>query len=132
MSQVYGLNEAPLSDTDRAELRELFAKIRSGDEWLWWTQHPLDAWAGNVDVHTRSGWVVTVFIDGNDWDYVDSVRAPDGREWDSTDLLDWEWQDAICENWWRTTGTKHPEDHPWPPPLGQWPQPDDAKGGERT
>jgi hypothetical protein len=44
-------------------------------------QEPEEEWAAPFD-----GWVVCVFIDCGDWDYIDHVRAPDGRVWDF-DLL---------------------------------------------
>lgn len=31
---------------------------------------------------TADGWRVVVFNDCGDWDYIDSITAPDGRTWD--------------------------------------------------
>jgi hypothetical protein len=50
-------------------------------------------YSGNRTYKTNTGWVLVVFIDCNDWDYLDSATAPDGRTWnydlspDSPDLL---------------------------------------------
>lgn len=35
---------------------------------------------GDYDFKDSRGWTVTIFYDCGDWDYVDSVTAPDGRK----------------------------------------------------
>jgi len=37
-----------------------------------------EAWAGDVEFTCSNGWRVVVFNDCDEWDYVDSVIAPDG------------------------------------------------------
>lgn len=39
----------------------------------------LATYCGNVEFLLSNGWTVTVFNDCDSFDYVDSVRAPDGR-----------------------------------------------------
>jgi hypothetical protein len=41
---------------------------------------PQDIYAGNVPYTASNGWRITIFNDCNEWDYVDHVIAPDGRE----------------------------------------------------
>lgn len=43
-----------------------------------------EVYAGNVEYEASNGWRLTVFNDCDDWDYIDLVKAPDGREmtWD--------------------------------------------------
>lgn len=54
------------------------------------TLTPLDDWwevfAGNVRYTTSNGWTIIVFNDCNDWDYVDTLTAPDGRSAEYEDL----------------------------------------------
>lgn len=117
-----------MNEKDAADLRALVARIQSGEDRLWWTEHPAVRFAGNVDIECRpSGWVVTQFIDCNDWDYTDSVRAPDGREWDfdvlfAEPFLGDEILNAVIDAWKRTTGTDAISTGEWPPPPGPWPE----------
>lgn len=41
----------------------------------WW-------WSGDVTLALPNGWTVVVFSDCGAWDYLDEVRAPDGRVWE--------------------------------------------------
>lgn len=51
--------------------------------------------------HLSNGWVVVVFNDCDEWDYLSEIHAPDGRSWSA----------APCE----------PPDETWfEGPLGQW------------
>lgn len=40
---------------------------------------PAAVFAGNVTYTTGDGWTIVVFNDCNSWDYVEAMRAPDGR-----------------------------------------------------
>ena len=51
---------------------------------------------GNVE-YVVDGWIVVVFIDCNDWDYVDSVVAPDGRKGEFEDWFGDKDKDGNCE-----------------------------------
>ena len=63
------------------EIAELLRQIESGVVTLEcrMSRSPQDVYAGDVTYHSSNGWVVVIFNDCNDWDYVDSVVAPDGR-----------------------------------------------------
>jgi hypothetical protein len=113
-----------LSPAEVDELRPLMERIESGREDLQWEEHPLETFAGNVGAKTSDGWVVVCFIDCNDWDYVDSVVAPDGRVWEFKSIYygPLQFQDAICD-WWQKRGHKPLHECEYPPPPGPWPQP---------
>lgn len=38
-----------------------------------------EVYAGDVTYRASNGWTLVVFNDCNDWDYLDSAVAPDGR-----------------------------------------------------
>lgn len=65
-----------ISDEDWSEIKSALAghKPVNPEEWS-------EKYAGDVRFRLPNGWVVVVFNDCNDWDYVDSVEAPDGRSW---------------------------------------------------
>ena len=44
----------------------------------------------NVCIALPGGWLLYPFCDGGDLDYIDSVRGPDGSNWD----IDVEWSDV--------------------------------------
>lgn len=67
-------------------------------------------YAGNVAFLLPDGWRVVVFNDCSEWDYVSSVRAPDGREWGhpydfpdgpslSDRIVDWHPEDEHAAAW---------------------------------
>lgn len=91
-----------------------------------------DTYAGNV-TWTFRGWTIVVFNDCMDWDYLDSVTAPDGRTWDFDEMTDevayWEpemddrrryWTDASIAAWPTLTSW-----HADQMPRGQPPTPTD-------
>jgi hypothetical protein len=41
---------------------------------------------GNVDFHVSDGWVMTVFFDCGEFDYIDSIRTPEGKRFDYDDF----------------------------------------------
>ena len=36
---------------------------------------------GDVDYYASNGWMIRIFGDCGDWDYVDSISTPGGRVW---------------------------------------------------
>lgn len=99
-------------------VEEILAAFRDADEGkveLWaedvsWD----DVYAGNVTFATSSGWRFVVFNDCMEWDYVDSVIAPDGRtagivdkRFAPSELEDWfggmaqvaDWEPANLQRW---------------------------------
>ena len=66
---------------------------------------PQEIYAGNVVYRASNGWTVVVFNDANEYDYIDSVVAADGREidFDQIELTDLEWvpDDALA---WKCFG----------------------------
>jgi hypothetical protein len=66
---------------------------------------PQDVYAGNVVYRASNGWVLTVFNDANEFDYVDEVVASDGRSADLDHLetmgLDWRPEDPLA---WQCLG----------------------------
>lgn len=44
-----------------------------------------DIYAGNVTYRTQDGWILTIFNDCGEFDYVDRVEAPDGTAWECHD-----------------------------------------------
>jgi len=65
-----------------AELLEFLKSIEEGSVSLRPEFDPQDIYAGNVPYAASNGWHIRVFNDCNEWDYVDSVSAPDGRSLD--------------------------------------------------
>lgn len=68
-----------------------------------------DAEGLHADLTTSNGWRFRIFLDGShdEWDYVDSVTAPDGRVWDYGDapqspLADYRPDDAVLARWGMT------------------------------
>jgi hypothetical protein len=45
-----------------------------------------EIFAGNVEFRLESGWTIDVFNDCNDWDYIDTVIAPEGTRWSFDEL----------------------------------------------
>jgi hypothetical protein len=45
------------------------------------TEESVGWFCGSVTWRTPNGWEVEVYNDCNEWDHVDRVKAPDGREW---------------------------------------------------
>jgi len=44
--------------------------------------------SGNVIYSINNGWEITIFNDSNTWDYIDSIKASDGREINFDELDD--------------------------------------------
>jgi hypothetical protein len=67
---------AVLDAADRGELTIAY-DVQKSD-----TEHALAVWdhvyAGNVAFRLGNGWIVVVFNDCDEWDYIDSIILPDG------------------------------------------------------
>lgn len=48
-------------------------------------EDPAYVYAGNVTYQASNGWVLVVFNDCGEWDYLDHATSEDGREWDFDD-----------------------------------------------
>lgn len=74
--------ELPYTHVSSDEVLELLRKVGNGDV-VPNLENPECNWkyvyAGNVH-YLVDGWQVAVFNDCDDWDYIDSVVHPDGRE----------------------------------------------------
>jgi hypothetical protein len=68
-------------------------------------EDPQRVYAGNVVYRGSNGWVLTIFNDCNEYDYVDEVLTPDGRTIDYDELeltaVDWSPDDATA---WKALG----------------------------
>jgi DNA-directed RNA polymerase subunit RPC12/RpoP len=71
-----------MAGISEAELMDFLRAIEGGEVSLRPEFDPQDIYAGNVSYMASNGWRVTVFNDCNEWDYIDSVAAPDGRSLD--------------------------------------------------
>lgn len=63
---------AVLRAIERREVTFPASEIEAAGDWF----------SGDFTFHASNGWELTVFDDCDEWDYLDSVRAPDGREVD--------------------------------------------------
>ena len=64
---------------------------------------PRDVFAGNVTYTTDDGWTIVVFNDCDSWDYVEAMRAPDGRQREFTGRdppFNWSPDDAAMAARW--------------------------------
>jgi hypothetical protein len=50
-----------------------------------------ETYAGDVKFTTSNGWKITVFNDCDSWDYIDSIRSPEGEVID----FDYMWNNCI-------------------------------------
>ena len=86
------------------ELRQLWTQIESGSVSLIADIDPRMA-AGNIHYRLPDGWQFVVFLDAGAFDYIDHVRAPDGRERDFHEIdgtpVDWH---PPTEVGWRQLG----------------------------
>ena len=90
-------NEIP-----RKELIEFFRAIEAGEVRLRAERDPQEIYAGDVVYHASNGWMLKVFNDCNEYDYVDEVQAYDGRVTDFDALEEmWEPQFEVA---WRCLG----------------------------
>ena len=81
------------------EVVELLRKVGNGAVTPKLADHErtcTSVFCGNVE-YVVDGWIVVVFIDCNDWDYVDSVVAPDGRKGEFEDWFGDKDKDGNCE-----------------------------------
>jgi hypothetical protein len=73
--------------TEEELLRFLHA-LEEGEVSLQPEEEPQHVYAGNVSYLASNGWRIVIFNDCNTWDYIDAVRAPDGRSLDFDDIDD--------------------------------------------
>lgn len=87
------------------ELRSFFRGLETRDVELVADIDPQEVYAGNVVYRASNGWVLTVFNDANEFDYVDEVVTSDGRRMEFRDLLgtdlDWRLEEGPA---WRCLG----------------------------
>src|SRR5262245_61185316 len=69
------------------ELLRFLSQVENGSVRLMPEDEPQAVYAGNVRYAASNGWTLVVFNDANEWDYIDSVEAADGRKLDF-DALD--------------------------------------------
>jgi len=62
------------------EILSLLKEIEEGKLKIKPTQSPSEIYAGNVVYNISNGWQIIIYNDANTWDYIDSVKALDGRE----------------------------------------------------
>ncbi len=70
----------PPSDVTETEILAFLKAIEEGLVSLTPAWEPQDIYAGNVDYTASNGWIVTIFNDCNEWDYIERLRTADGRE----------------------------------------------------
>lgn len=63
-----------------SEILSLLKDIEEGKLKIEPTKVPLDIYSGNVIYNISNGWQITIFNDANTWDYIDNIKATDGRE----------------------------------------------------
>lgn len=83
-----------------AEILAVLSGIEAGVVTLTADEPWADVYCGNVTFHTSNGWTVVVFNDCDEWDYIDSVTAPDGRRIEFGDLP------ADVQNWTPSPATE--------------------------
>jgi hypothetical protein len=69
-----------------AEVWTFLRAIERGDITLSSEEEPQLIYAGNVRYAASNGWIITVFNDCNEWDYVDTIETTDGRTLDFDDM----------------------------------------------
>jgi len=74
------------SELSEAEVMNFLIAVEDGEISLCPELDPQDVYAGNVPYAASNGWHITIFNDANEWDYIDEIRTPDGREVDFDDL----------------------------------------------
>jgi hypothetical protein len=84
-----------------SELLALYAAIASGDVRLTALQDPQEVYAGNVVYACSNGWTLTIFNDANEFDYVDKVSSPDGRDawFDELEGTQGDWVPSAAVAW---------------------------------
>ena|ERR1700677_1552785 len=68
------------SRVTEAEILAFLKSVEEGPVTLTPSGEPQDIYAGHVEYTASNGWVVTIFNDCNEWDYIEHLRTPDGRE----------------------------------------------------
>lgn len=66
----------------KQEILDFLHQIEEGVVTLKATHEPQDVYAGNVQYVASNGWKIVVFNDCNEWDYIDFIETPDGRQID--------------------------------------------------
>lgn len=87
----------------KQEILVFLHEIEEGTVTLVPQHEPQDVYAGNVLYVASNGWKIVVYNDCNEWDYIDSIETPDGREID----YDWIFKDQELDSyqpsedlWW--------------------------------
>lgn len=70
------------------EIRELLTAIERGTVQITPVQDPQEIYAGVAEYIVDNGWRLAVFVDCNEWDYIEWIEAPDGRRVDYDHLYD--------------------------------------------
>lgn len=81
---------------NKEEIFVFLHAIESGAIVLKPRQEPQYVYAGIVVYDASNGWVIAVFNDANEWDYIEWISASDGRR---VDFFDMEEQDRDLENY---------------------------------
>ncbi len=61
------------------EVEEFLAGVEAGALTLTAVQHPQEVYCGGVEYVASNGWRLVLFNDCNEWDYIESLVADDGR-----------------------------------------------------
>jgi hypothetical protein len=85
--------EAKRTAIGATEMLAVLSDIEAGVVTLTTDEPWAEVYCGNVTFRTSTGWTVVVFNDCDDWDYIDSLIAPDGRRVEFEDLP------ADVQNW---------------------------------
>lgn len=64
---------------EESEVREFLDGIEKGTITLLPKNDPQDVYAGDVEYEASNGWHIIIFNDANEWDYIDTIKTPDGR-----------------------------------------------------
>ena len=70
-----------------AEALAFLRAIETGEILLTPQENPQSVYAGNVLYSAANGWTITIFNDANEWDYIDEIKAPDGRKITHDDMF---------------------------------------------
>ena len=62
-----------------SEILDLLKRIEQRELTIIPAKDPYEIYSGNVTYQVSNGWEIVVYSDANTWDYLDSVKAPDGR-----------------------------------------------------
>ena len=78
-------HETPQQTTERA-IFDVLRRIETGELTVTPAGDPKNFAFGNLDYAVSNGWTLTLFIDADAWDFIDSVKDSEGNLFDYDDM----------------------------------------------